>query len=118
MKKFTLLAVALFSSVGIAQAQAEKSDMVTTLKIQAWGGNQPAWDITGNRRCIKNINYTSSAEAKWQNIGTPSEAPRYNFEVTHTPACNATITFHWDGSPNDNDHRSDSFARVEMGQYR
>jgi hypothetical protein len=118
MKKFTLIVVALFSGTAMVQAQAGKSDMVTTLKIKAWGGNQPGWDIKGNRSCIKNINYISSSEAKWQNIGTPTEAPRYNFEITHTPGCKATITFHWDGSPNDNDHRSDSFARVEMDQYR
>ncbi|MBW8308249.1 MAG: hypothetical protein K0M45_01175 [Candidatus Paracaedibacteraceae bacterium] len=118
MKKFALLAVVLLTNVDPGYAQANKTDMVTTLKIQAWGGNHPSWDISGNRRCIKSINYISSSEAKWQNIGTASEAPRYNFEITHRPGCNATITFHWDGSPNDNDHRSDSFARVEMQQYR
>lgn len=113
MKKFTALALVLLTNLAGA-----KEDIITTLKIQAWGGHQPGWDIAGNRSCIRNIKYVSTSEAKWQHIGTASEAPRYNFEVTHKPGCNATITFHWDSSPNDNDLRPDSFARVEMGQYR
>lgn len=119
MKMLTIFTVTL--SVGgamITPAISAKPDMVTILKINAWGGHSPRWDVSGDKNCIKHINYIPSTEAKWHNIGTPSEPPRYSFEVTHTPGCNAAITFNWDGSPNDNDHRSDSFARVEMSQYR
>ncbi len=113
MNKLALLSLALFAS----QANAASSEMTTLLKIKAWGGSAPAWNVTGNKGCIHNISYEPSKEAKWANIGTASEAPRYNFKVTHKPRCNAIITFHWDGSPNDTDNRPDSFARVEMNQY-
>jgi len=114
MKKLALLSLALLTS----QVYANSSDITTLLKIKSWGGSAPSWNVSGNRSCIKDISYKTTTESKWTNIGSPSEAPRYNFEVKHTPGCNAIITFHWDGSPNDNDHRSDSFARVEMNQYR
>lgn len=113
MKKLALFGLMLLAT----QANAGNAEMTTVLKIKAWGGSAPGWDISGNRGCIHNISYKPSSEAKWSNIGTATEAPRYNFEVTHAPRCNATITFHWDGSPNDNDQRADSFARVEMSQY-
>lgn len=114
MKKLALLGLMLLAT----QADAKNAEMTTVLKIKAWGGSAPGWNVSGNRGCIHNIEYKPSSEAKWSNIGTPTEPPRYNFEITHRPACNATITFHWDGSPNDNDQRADSFARVEMSQYR
>lgn len=114
MKKFTLIAIALLTSSAMA-----KTNMVTTLKIKAWGNNQPAWNITGNRSCIKSVEYKMKKENKWNNINTRDiEPPRYIFDVTHTPGCHATITFHWDATPHDNDPRPDSFARVEMSQYR
>ncbi|MBX3487581.1 MAG: hypothetical protein KF798_06740 [Candidatus Paracaedibacteraceae bacterium] len=114
MKKLALLSLMLLAS----QANAASNEITTVLKIKAWGGATPGWDVSGNRSCIHNISYQPSSEAKWSNIGTPTEPPRYNFEIKHKPGCNAIITFHWDGSPNDNDQRSDSFARVEMNQYR
>lgn len=112
MKRLVLCAALALTSSAFAQA-----DKITTLKIQAWGNSAPSWDIGGNHRCVKGIKYIPDHKTRWTNIGTANEAPRYKFEVTHTPKCNATITFRWDGSPNDSDRRPDSFARVEMVQY-
>lgn len=116
MKKLALFGLMVLATQADARSAAS-NEMTTVLKIKAWGGSAPSWNVTGNRGCIHNIVYHPSSEAKWANIGTASEAPRYNFEVKHKPRCNAVITFHWDGSPNDSDNRPDSFARVEMKQY-